>query len=50
MDITEENYHKKYKNYIQETSSYFAYNKESSEKNHQIKGRKLTKDNHKFPQ
>lgn len=52
LDIMEEN-HKKYKVYIRETTSYFVYNKEHSDKNQYIKGRtlirQLTNDSQKIP-
>lgn len=52
LDILEEN-QKKYKVYIRETSSYFVYNKEKSDKNCFIKGitliRQLTNDIQKLP-
>ena len=41
LDIIEEENQKKYKVYIRETTSYFVYNKEYSEKNQYIKGRTL---------
>ena len=53
LDIFEEEKQKKYKVYIRETSSYFVYNKENSDKNCYIKGRtlirQLTNDSQKFP-
>lgn len=41
LDIIEDDNQKKYKVYIRETSSYFVYNKEYSDKNQYIKGRTL---------
>lgn len=41
LDIIEEDNQKKYKVYIPETTSYFVYNKEHSDKNQYIKGRTL---------
>ncbi|AER15044.1 SAG1250 family conjugative relaxase [Streptococcus suis] len=41
LDIIEEDNQKKYKVYIRETTSYFVYNKEYSDKNQYIKGRTL---------
>lgn len=41
LDIMEEDNQKKYKVYIRETTSYFVYNKEYSDKNQYIKGRTL---------
>lgn len=41
LDILEEDNQKKYKVYIRETTSYFVYNKEYSDKNQYIKGRTL---------
>ena len=41
LDIMEEENQKKYKVYIRETTSYFVYNKEHSDKNQYIKGRTL---------
>lgn len=53
LDILEEEKQKKYKVYIRETSSYFVYNKENSDKNCYIKGRtlirQLTNDSQNFP-
>jgi hypothetical protein len=53
LDILEEEKQKKYKVYIRETSSYFVYNKENSDKNCFIKGRtlirQLTNDSQKLP-
>lgn len=53
LDILEEYNQKKYKVYIRETTSYFVYNKEYSDKNQYIKGRtlirQLTNDSHKIP-
>ena len=53
LDIIEEDNQKKYKVYIRETTSYFIYNKEHSDKNRYIKGRtlirQLTNDSQKFP-
>ena len=53
LDIIEEDNQKKYKVYIRETTSYFVYNKEHSDKNRYIKGRtlirQLTNDSQKFP-
>ncbi|WP_367986016.1 SAG1250 family conjugative relaxase [Streptococcus sp. ZY1909104] len=52
LDIQEEN-QKKYKVYIRETSTYFVYNQENSDKNCYIKGRtlirQLTNDSQNFP-
>lgn len=49
LDILEEENQTKYKVYIRETTSYFVYNKEHSDKNQYIKGRtlirQLTNDN-----
>lgn len=48
LDILEEDNQKKYKVYIRETTSYFVYNKEHSDKNQYIKGltliRQITND------
>ncbi|HIC0378030.1 TPA: SAG1250 family conjugative relaxase [Streptococcus agalactiae] len=41
LDILEEENRKKFKVYIRETTSYFIYNKEHSDKNQYIKGRTL---------
>ncbi len=41
LDIIEEENQKKYKVYIRETTSYFVYNKEHSDKNQYIKGQTL---------
>lgn len=53
LDILEEENQKKYNVYIRETSSYFVYNKENSDKNCFIKGRTLirqfTNDSQKLP-
>ena len=53
LDIMEEDNQKKYKVYIRETTSYFVYNKEHSDKNRYIKGRtlirQLTNDSQKLP-
>lgn len=53
LDIMEEDNQKKYKVYIRETTSYFVYNKEYSDKNQYIKGRtlirQLTNDSRKIP-
>ncbi|WP_367007353.1 SAG1250 family conjugative relaxase [Streptococcus sp. ZY19097] len=53
LDIIEEENQKRYKVYIRETTSYFVYNKVSSEKNRYIKGRtlirQLTNDSQKLP-
>ena len=53
LDIIEEDNQKKYKVYIRETTSYFVYNKEHSDKNQYIKGRtlirQLTNDNRVIP-
>ena len=53
LDIIEEDNQKKYKVYIRETTSYFVYNKEHSDKNRYIKGRtlirQLTNDSQKLP-
>lgn len=53
LDIIEEDNQKKYKVYIRETTSYFVYNKEYSDKNQYIKGltliRQLTKDSKMIP-
>lgn len=53
LDIMEEDNHKKYKVYIRETTSYFVYNKEHSDKNQYIKGRtlirQLTNDSRVIP-
>ena len=43
LDILAEENQKKYKVYIRETTSYFVYNKEHSDKNRYIKGRTLTR-------
>ncbi|HEU3557830.1 TPA: relaxase/mobilization nuclease domain-containing protein [Streptococcus pneumoniae] len=52
-DIMEEENQKKYKVYIRETTSYFVYNKEHSDKNQYIKGRtlirQLTNDSRVIP-
>lgn len=53
LDILEEENQKKYNAYIRETSSYFVYNKENSDKNCFIKGktliRQLINDSQKIP-
>lgn len=53
LDILEEDNQKKYKVYIRETTSYFVYNKEYSDKNQYIKGRtlirQLTNDSRMIP-
>ncbi len=53
LDIIEEDNHKKYKVYIRETTSYFVYNKEHSDKNQYVKGRtlirQLTNDSRVIP-
>lgn len=53
LDIMEEDNQKKYKIYIRETTSYFVYNKEYSDKNQYIKGRtlirQLTNDSRMIP-
>ena len=53
LDILEEENQTKYKVYIRETTSYFVYNKEHSDKNQYIKGRtlirQLTNDNRVIP-
>lgn len=53
LDILEEDNQKKYKVYIRETTSYFVYNKEYSDKNQYIKGRtlirQLTNDSKMIP-
>ncbi|HEO1143186.1 TPA: SAG1250 family conjugative relaxase [Streptococcus agalactiae] len=53
LDIFEEYNQTKYKVYIRETTSYFIYNKEHSDKNQYIKGRtlirQLTNDSRKIP-
>ncbi|NQJ94849.1 relaxase/mobilization nuclease domain-containing protein [Streptococcus suis] len=53
LDIIEEDNQKKYKVYIRETTSYFVYNQEDSDKNQYIKGqtliRQLTNDSRKIP-
>ena len=53
LDIIEEDNQKKYKVYIRETTSYFVYNKEHSDKNQYIKGRtlirQLTNDSRVIP-
>lgn len=53
LDTIEEDNQKKYRVYIRETTSYFVYNKVSSEKNCYIKGRtlirQLTNDGQKLP-
>ncbi len=53
LDIIEEDNQKKYKVYIRQTTSYFVYNKEHSDKNRYIKGRtlirQLTNDSQKLP-
>lgn len=53
LDIIEEDNKKKYKVYIRETTSYFVYNKEHSDKNQYIKGRtlirQLTNDSRVIP-
>lgn len=53
LDILEEENQKKYKVYIRETTSYFIYNKEHSDKNQYLKGRtlirQLTNDSRAIP-
>lgn len=53
LDIIEEENQKKYKVYIRETTSYFVYNKEHSDKNQYIKGqtliRQLTNNSRMIP-
>lgn len=53
LDMIEEDDRKKYKVYIRETTSYFVYNKESSDKDRYIKGctliRQLTQDSQQLP-
>ncbi|MEQ9810566.1 SAG1250 family conjugative relaxase [Streptococcus jiangjianxini] len=53
LDILEEENQTKYKVYIRETTSYFVYNKEHSDKNQYIKGRtlirQLTNDSRLIP-
>lgn len=53
LDILEEENRKKFKVYIRETTSYFIYNKEHSDKNQYIKGRtlirQLTNDSRMIP-
>lgn len=53
LDMIEEDDRTKYKVYIRETTSYFVYNKESSDKDRYIKGRtlirQLTQDSQKLP-
>ena len=53
LDIIEEDNQKKYKVYIRESTSYFVYNKEHSDKNQYIKGRtlirQLTNDSRVIP-
>lgn len=53
LDILAEENQKKYKVYIRETTSYFVYNKEYSDKNQYIKGRtlirQLTNDSRVIP-
>lgn len=53
LDILEEDNQKKYKVYIRETTSYYVYNKEHSDKNQYIKGqtliRQLTNENFTIP-
>lgn len=53
LNIMEEDNQKKYKVYIRETTSYFVYNQEYSDKNQYIKGqtliRQLTNDSRKIP-
>ncbi|MQQ67201.1 Relaxase/Mobilization nuclease domain protein [Streptococcus mitis] len=53
LDIIEEENQQKYKFYIRETTSYFVYNKEHSDKNQYIKGRtlirQLTNDSRVIP-
>ncbi|MFZ2460870.1 MAG: SAG1250 family conjugative relaxase [Streptococcus infantarius] len=53
LDIIEEDKQKKYKVYTRETTSYFVYNKENSDKNQYIKGRtlirQLTNDSRMIP-
>ena len=53
LDIMVEENQKKYKVYIRETTSYFVYNKEHSDKNQYIKGRtlirQLTNDSRVIP-
>ncbi|WP_308689528.1 SAG1250 family conjugative relaxase [uncultured Streptococcus sp.] len=53
LDMIEEDDRTKYKVYIRETTSYFVYNKESSDKDRYIKGctliRQLTQDSQQLP-
>ena len=53
LDIIEGENQKKYKVYIRETTSYFVYNKEHSDKNQYVRGRtlirQLTNDSQKIP-
>ena len=53
LDTIEEDDRTKYKVYIRETTSYFVYNKESSDKDRYIKGctliRQLTQDSQQLP-
>lgn len=53
LDIMEEDNQTKYKVYIRETTSYFVYNKEYSDKNKYLKGRtmirQLTNDSRMIP-
>ena len=53
LDILEEENQKKYKIFIRETTSYFVYNKEHSDKNQYVKGRtlirQLTNDSRVIP-
>ncbi|HEM2759964.1 TPA: relaxase/mobilization nuclease domain-containing protein [Streptococcus suis] len=53
LDVLEEENQTKYKVYIRETTSYFIYNKEHSDKNQYIKGRtlirQLTNDSRAIP-
>ena len=53
LDMIEEDDKTKYKVYIRETTSYFVYNKESSDKDRYIKGctliRQLTQDSQQLP-
>ena len=53
LDIIEEDNQTKYKVYIRETTSYFVYNKEHSDKNQYVKGRtlirQLTNDSRVIP-
>lgn len=53
LDILEEENQTKYKIFIRETTSYFVYNKEHSDKNQYVKGRtlirQLTNDSRVIP-